>query len=642
MSKQYLHLSRKLSRRIILLAVPLFVLTMGVFYKNANMLLHKEALMRSTTTLNSTLQLVENYLTTIETAARSNVWLLEENFNPDSLPLISRRIVSLNKSVLSCSVSTEPDVFPQYGKYFSVYSVNEGDTIITVLEPEFEYFEKNWYKKPLQSGRPCWINPFSDFNEGTINHHDAVGSYCIPLRPGGGRIMGVVSADFSFKNLQQTIFATHHPYPSSYYMLLGPVGGYLIHPESSLLFKKTIFSATDSIEHPDIIALGREMTAGNRGTMHVVMDNELCHVCYAPVPGTGWSLALVCHDDDVLADYNHLTLVMLVIIAIGLVLIWWITLRVVKHNIGPLKQLMEATKKIAERDYENVLPPSNHKDVLGKLQNAFREMQLAIIAHTNKIKSMDEELKKETAELEQALPLAQEVSKRKQQFVQSVSQHISTPLNIIEGLTSVIYESIQAKHNSNTTQDKLQKENIQNLTHTLKHNAYLLNRMMVMLYDSSDTGLANPSRYEKNDEVSCNMVAMESIEHTEKLFHVKEIHFESELPDNFCIHTNHLFLMRTIRELLYNAARFTDGLHISLYITQTEDCVRFIVEDVGPGLPENAEKLIFTPFTKVNDLAEGLGLGLPFCYGLATSLGGRLIYDENYQQGCRFSLEIPK
>ena len=137
MSKVKNSISKKLCRTILLLAVPLFMLSLGAFYQYARQLLQKEAVERSHTILLSTTQLVNNYLTAIETAAKSNVWLLEKNFNPDSLPIISHRIVALNRSVLSCSVASEPYRFPQYGDNFSVYSVREGDTVRTELEPEF-------------------------------------------------------------------------------------------------------------------------------------------------------------------------------------------------------------------------------------------------------------------------------------------------------------------------------------------------------------------------------------------------------------------------------------------------------------------------------------------------------------------------
>lgn len=635
-------LSKKLSRRILLLAIPLFVLTLGVFYQHANVLLHKEAIDRSVSILNTTVQLVENYLTTIETAAQSNAWMMEESFTPDSLQAISNRIVRLNKSVLSCSVSAEPDVFPQYGKHFSVYTVNEGDTVITSLESEFDYFDKNWYKKPLQAGTPCWINPFSDFNEGTINHHDAVGSYCIPLRPNGKRIQGVVSVDFSFQKVRETILATHHPYPSSYFMLLGPVGGYLIHPESSLLFKKTIFSATDSIEHPDIFALGREMTAGHQGTMHVTFDDALCHVCYTPVPETGWSLALVCHEDDVMKDYRHLTIVMIVIVVIGMLLILWITRRVVQHNIGHLNELMEATKKLAEGNYHTLIPSSQHKNLIGKLQNAFRKMQQTIMSRMESIKQTEAEIEQETVELEKILPKAKEASQRKQVFIHNVVRQIGQPLNIIEGLMYVLQNNISNRDKKKYAKEPHQGEEMQNVFTTMKHNAAHLHRMTLMLYDSSDTGVADTSRYLRNDTVSCNEVALESIRMTEVLYPVKDIRFETELSDSVSITTNKLYLEYTIRELLHNATKFSDGEHIVLYVRQTESTVRFIIEDVGPGLPKELDGLLFVPFTKTDKLSEGLGLGLPLCCGHMKGLGGNLIYDASYHLGCRFIVELPK
>ena len=634
-------LSKRLIRTILLLAVPLFMLSLGVFYQHARDLLHKEAVERSRTILSTTERLVENYLNKIENAAKSNVWMFEESFTPDSLSALSHRLVSLNRTVLSCSVATEPDAFPDYGSSFSVYSVQDGDTVITSVEPEFEYFQKNWYKKPIQAGHPCWINPFSDFTEGTINHHDAVGSYCMPLRPHGNRIEGVVSVDFSFQTLREKVLATHHPYPSSYYMLLGPVGGYLIHPESSLLFKKTIFTATDSVEHPDIIALGRAMTGHQYGMMHVTFDDVLCHVTYMPVSDTGWSIALVCHDDDVLADYNHLTIILIIFVIVGMLVIAIITRRVVQRNIRPLNELMEATKKVSEGNYETEIPTTSHKDVVGKLQNAFRNMQQSLLSRENDIRKNDAEIEKESAELERSLPQAQEASKRRQIFVQNVSRQFVTPINVIEGLSHVMQNNI-ANRKSSKTGENLQQDDISQIITMMKYSAVQLHRTTLMLYDISDTGTADTARYQKNDMVTCNELAREAIDSTEKYYSGATFHIETELPDSFSIKTNRLFLWRTLAELLRNAAKFSDRQYIMLRLAQTDTTVRFIVEDIGPGLSENSLGLLFVPFTKLDDLSEGLGLGLPLCKSHVEGLGGKLIYDESYKQGCRFIVELPK
>ena len=120
------------------------------------------------------------------------------------------------------------------------------------------------------------------------------------------------------------------------------------------------------------------------------------------------------------------------------------------------------------------------------------------------------------------------------------------------------------------------------------------------------------------------------------------IRFETEVPDDFYLQTSHLYLMRTLRELLYNAAKYSDGQHISLHISQTEDAIFFTVEDVGTGISEESEDIIFSPFAKVDNLSEGLGLGLPLSKRHALSLGGDLILDNTYHDGCRFILKIPK
>ena len=51
---------------------------------------------------------------------------------------------------------------------------------------------------------------------------------------------------------------------------------------------------------------------------------------------------------------------------------------------------------------------------------------------------------------------------------------------------------------------------------------------------------------------------------------------------------------------------------------------------------------MFTPFSKVDDLSEGLGLGLPLTKHHIERLGGTLTLDTDYHDGCRFIIEMPK
>ena len=106
--------------------------------------------------------------------------------------------------------------------------------------------------------------------------------------------------------------------------------------------------------------------------------------------------------------------------------------------------------------------------------------------------------------------------------------------------------------------------------------------------------------------------------------------------------TNHLYLLRSLRELLYNSAKYSDFNHISLRVWQTEATVRFTTEDVGPGLSTELLKQVFTPFNKIDDLSEGLGVGLSLARRHIINLGGDLELDTEYHDGCRFTIIMPK
>jgi len=642
MSKISRSLSRKLSINIILLAVPIFVLSLGIFYLQSRYLIRQEAIERSNSILRTVIQRVSNYMGSIEAPTNANARLLEQHFTPDSLESISRRIVMLNPRILSCTVSIVPDMFPQYGRQFSVYTVNDDGKISTVRETDFNYFDKPWYKVPVNMGKAGWVEPFEGHTEGTIDHNEAVATYCQPLRSETGQIIGVIATDFSFRHLAKTINDAERPYPHAYFVLTGENGRFFIHPDTTQLFRKTIFTDADPQLNADRIALGHEMVEGKQGTMHFDINDTRCHVCYQPVPGTKWSLALVCPDKEVLTDYRQLGYVIIALIVIGLLGILWLCQRVVRQTISPINKLLNTTRHITDGNYDLAIPFSHQKDDIGLLQNSFAVMQQKLRDHMGSIRETADALRKHNEQRARDMELAEETVKKKTLFIQNLSHQIRTPLNIILGFANVLQESIASRSKNAAALSPVEAENLSDMTSIMKYNADHLKRMVLMLFDSSSTTGADELMSNRHDEVSCNDVARESIEYTLGHFQRIKVNFETELSDATRILTNRLYLMRTIRELLYNAAKFSDGKHITLHVSENETSVCFTVQDVGPGLPDNADELIYKPFVKSDDLSDGLGLGLPLCKRHALSLGGDLIYDDSYHDGCRFIVEMPK
>ena len=434
------------------------------------------------------------------------------------------------------------------------------------------------------------------FSVDTTANGDTLFYYSRALRPDGDAVKGIVTAGLPIKRLKTIIKQAEQPFPVCEFLLL----------ENDQTF-----------------------------------DTEDAHVFYDELPDTDWTLALICPDSEFEKSYRQLAHIAYFLFIGGLLLILIICYLLTRHTIKPLHKLLTHTKNIVSGQYAEVIPRSNRKDAIGRLQNSVVVMQQSLLEHVDSIRKTGEETKKHNEELARAQILAEEGVQKKAIFIQNVSHQMRTPLNIVMGFADVLGESLAAQQDS-ASQSLLQDAELADITETMTHNAIHLRRMVQMLYDSSEYGTSQELFSGKSEYVTINNIAQECIEYTRERFPKTTINFESNIPPRAVVKTNHLYLMRTLRELLFNAAKYSDGQHIMLRISETISTIRFTVEDVGPGIPSDTLGMIFKPFVKVDDLSEGLGLGLPLAKRHALSLGGDLLYDADYHDGCRFILEVPK
>jgi signal transduction histidine kinase len=613
------------------MTVTIFVVSLGVLFTQSRHIIRTEAVGRTKAVLNTTMQHIVRNLMTIENATNTCSWMIEQQFQPEQILDFTSRIVRLNPHIDGCSISAEPNMFKKYGRYFSAYTVRETDTITTVIEEEYEYFQKVWYKTPRNLESGCWVVYTDEVDSLKLTLDGMIASYGKPLYSADSSMVGIISTDLSLLRLSK-VMSEVRPYPNSYFMMIDDEGRYFIHPDSTRLFTQTIFTNVDPRKQYDIIALGHEMTSGKQGQMVVNVDGAPCVVCYQPVLGTKWSLAIVCPDSDVLAGYYRLTYIVVPLLVIGLLVFLLLCHRAVTVSIRPLNQLLDKTQTIASGNMEVHIPKSQRLDVIGRLQNSFATMFRYLNFHIGSVRYTTEQTKLRNEELERATRMAKEADKQKTIFIQNVSHQIRTPLNIIMGFSQVL---------SDAGKEKLSDEEMKSITDMMDHNSKHLHRMLLMLFDSSDTGLSEELNSQKHDLILCNDVAREAIENTNLYYPNLQISFQSELADDFCIKGNRLYLMRALRELLYNSAKYSDGQHVSLHVTPTDCNIQYIVEDTGKSITEADRETIFKFFTKVDDLTEGLGLGLPLAKRHAQNLGGDLILDTSYQEGCRFIIEVP-
>jgi len=69
--------------------------------------------------------------------------------------------------------------------------------------------------------------------------------------------------------------------------------------------------------------------------------------------------------------------------------------------------------------------------------------------------------------------------------------------------------------------------------------------------------------------------------------------------------------------------------------------VRIIIQDNGPGIPQEILPRIFNPFFTTKGVGKGTGLGLSLCYGIVKEHGGTITPTSRAGDGATFAIELP-
>ena len=623
-------LSLKLSLGITLFLVMIFTLSLGILFMQTRQMVKEEAISRAEQELENMVQRVNGAMNEVEVATRTAEWHLDdEQLEPDSLLNDARRIVAMNPNFDGCSISMEPNFFPQIGRYFSVYAYHIGDSVQAKVEEPYDYFDKIYYKTPISLGKPSWVEAYSENTEGVASesYEDLIVSYGVPMYNGKREVIGVISTDLSMPWLAEVV-QEFKPYESSYCVMLGSDGQYLIHPDTTKLMRQTIFTDLDPNKQQDLISLGHEMLSGNKGVMSVVINGKRCIALYQSLQRAPWSVTLICQESEILAGYTKLLYILIPLLVFGLLVILVFCMNVVANMVKPINSLTEQLSYITNGHYDETIDTTDRRDVIGRLQNNFAEMQKALsyqITSLQEVNAATKQMNKELAEASEQVNMAVE---KKNEFLKDVTHQIRTPLNIINGFIQVLRDDY----------DSIPKEEVNNILETMLTNAISISRMVSMLMVAANSDV----KVNTTEKVNVHKLVgfLEHLTNTNPPY-TFDLTTEVNVSKDFVVKSNWEFLAKAILELIYNAKKFTTEGYIKLSVRAEGLTVVFEVEDTGPGISKETQEKLFATFEKGDIFNEGLGLGLSCCKQMIRLLGGDLRYDTNYTNGSRFIVIIP-
>lgn len=223
---------------------------------------------------------------------------------------------------------------------------------------------------------------------------------------------------------------------------------------------------------------------------------------------------------------------------------------------------------------------------------------------------------------------AENATRAKSIFLSNMSHEIRTPLNALSGFSSLL------------TQEGLDTETRHQCNEVIQQNSELLLKLINDVIDLSSLEFGKLQFcIGKHDAVSICQNVMDTVNKVKQT--QAELLFSTELEE-MIIETDDSRLQQVLINLLINATKFTPQGSITLELKMNTDGIAFFsVTDTGCGIPRDKQATIFQRFEKLNESAQGSGLGLSICQLIIEHIGGKIWIDPDYTEGSRFCFTHP-
>lgn len=238
------------------------------------------------------------------------------------------------------------------------------------------------------------------------------------------------------------------------------------------------------------------------------------------------------------------------------------------------------------------------------------------------------------AEIDDKNERLREASEAKSRFLRSISHELRTPVNSILGLSRLLTDP--AAGESLTSE---QAEQVAFVRASAQDLLSLVNELL-------DLAKAESGRLDAVvEEVDVAALFDELRGTTEPLLR-PGVALEVLRPTGLRpLRTDPVLLRHVLRNLLSNAAKFTDAGSVRLSGEADESCYRLTVQDTGIGMSTEDRGQIFDEFfqarTPLHATAKGTGLGLSFVQRVATALGATIEVSTELGAGSTFIVVLP-
>lgn len=209
-------------------------------------------------------------------------------------------------------------------------------------------------------------------------------------------------------------------------------------------------------------------------------------------------------------------------------------------------------------------------------------------------------------------------------FVSSVSHEIKTPINAIEGYTTLL----QGTDNI----DEVENEYIERILFNTRRLSTMVSNILLLSKLENQAISTHRTRFSMDEQIRQSILALESA------WAEKNIEFDVVMDTiTYCGNEN---LMHHVWDnIIGNAIKFSPQKGVvTIRLYQKDKQILFTVEDEGPGFSEDARNRLFDKFYQEDSShkQEGNGLGLALVKRILSISNGNITAENKAEGGCRF------
>ena len=388
-------LSVKISLMAVSAMAVLLIVSMTVMLVYSRKKIKEETLQKATLTLDATIQSIDNILLSVEQST-GNVYfsMMPHLEDPQAITFFQQKLIESNPYIADCEIV-----------------LNDS----TNVDPK-------WSIKPAEADR------------------DSLICFSLPILNVTGKSVGAIRVDVSMSRLSR-IVAQAKPSANSFCVLLDSIGTFIVHPNGEQLMQQTAFELSSSAG-PTGRAIVEAMVAGETSYRSFSLWGKDYYVFFKPFNRyrmqtrtsghLGWSAGIIYPEEDIFGDYNNLLYYVLAIALIGLLLMFLLSIVVIRSRLKPLLMLTAKAQHIAAGHFDEPIPDSKHIDEVGRLQDSFQMMQHTLAHQIDELENLKETLYARCEDLHVAYDQARKADRMKTSFLHNMTNQMMAPAEAIE------------------------------------------------------------------------------------------------------------------------------------------------------------------------------------------------------------------